>query len=71
MFGDETFSGFTFSDFFNVNGSQIFYVFRKGRTSAVAISPENGNIITDIELRIIRTKVEALKTRNTSPQTGF
>lgn len=63
MFGDLTFAGGTFSDFFTVAG-QISYTFRKGRTAVMAIIPENGKILTDAPARIIRSKVEAPKTLN-------
>jgi len=58
MFGDLTFAGGTFSDFFIVSG-QISYSFRKGRTAVIAIIPENGKIITDVPPRFVRSKVEA------------
>jgi len=70
MFGDLTFAGGTFSDFFTVAG-QISYTFRKGRTMVVAIIPENGTIITDVPPRFVRSKVEAIKTISTNPQTGL
>lgn len=58
MFGDLTFAGGTFSDFFIVGG-QIIYSFRKGRTAVIAIIPDNGTIITDVPPRMVRSKVEA------------
>lgn len=70
MFGDLTFAGGTFSDFFIVSG-QVSYSFRKGRTAVVAILPANGPIVTGVEPRTIRSKVEAIKTISTNPQTGF
>jgi hypothetical protein len=70
MFGDLTFAGGTFSDFFTVAG-QISYTFRKGRTMVVAIIPENGTIITDVPPRFVRSKVDAIKTISTNPQTGL
>jgi len=70
MFSDFTFAGGTFSDIFAVTG-QVSYSFRKGRTTVVAIIPDNGTIVTGVEPRFVRSKVEAIKTISTNPQTGF
>lgn len=70
MFGDLTFAGGTFSDFFVVGG-QIVYSFRKGRTAVQAIIPDNGSVITTVPPRFVRSKVEAVKTISTNPQTGM
>ncbi len=59
MFGDLTFAGGTFSDFFTVSG-QVSYSFRKGRTVVVAILPSNGTITTGVEPRTVRSTVEAI-----------
>lgn len=59
MFGDETFAGLSFADFFKDFNKPVVYISRKGRTDVTKIVVENGNMITDVISRVLRTQVEA------------
>lgn len=60
MFGDAPFASLTFSDFFYVPGVSVSYIFRKSRTKVIAIVPDDGKLLTNLNYKIIRTSVAAV-----------